>query len=254
MKVFIYPDEDSACRKVAAMIADAVRSHPDLTLGLATGGTMEPVYALLGAACRAGEVSFAKARSFNLDEYVGLGADNPESYWYYMHHHFFDHVDFTPGSERLPRGDANDPDQEARQYEADIAAAGNVHFQLLGIGPNGHIGFNEPSSSLSSLTRVVALSDSTIEANSRYFDNPDDVPRLAITMGIGTILRSHEVVLLATGAKKADCVAQMIEGPLSVSCPASALQMHKSATIVLDEEAAANLAMHDYYRSAYPID
>ena len=213
---------------------------------------MEAVYARLIAAFRAGTVSFARARSFNLDEYVGLTPDHPCSYWHYMHEHLFSQVDFAAGSTALPGGDAVDPEAEAARYEAAIVAAGDIGLQLLGLGANGHIGFNEPTSSLSSLTRIKTLTRSTREANARFFDRSEDVPRFAITMGIGTILRSNEVVLLAYGANKAKAVAAMIEGPLCAACPASALQLHRKVTVVLDEAAAGALALRDYYEAVHP--
>jgi glucosamine-6-phosphate deaminase len=252
VKVLIHDDADSAVDHVAALIAARLRRQPDAVLGLATGGTMEAVYARLIAAHQAGEVSFAQARSFNLDEYVGLSPEHPMSYWSYMRDHLFDHVDMAPAAARLPRGDAPDAEAEAAAYEAAIAAAGDIGLQLLGLGNNGHIGFNEPTSSLASLTRIKTLTRQTREANARYFDDPAEVPRLAITMGIGTILRAGEVVLLAYGAGKADAAAAMIEGPVSAACPASALQLHRKATVVLDQAAAGKLALRDYYQEVHP--
>lgn len=218
-----------------------LQRQPATTLGLATGGTMAAVYARLIAANRAGKVSFAGATSFNLDEYVGLPPDQPRSYWRYMREHFFDHVDIR--HTHLPMGDSPDPEAEALRYEEAIVQAGDIGLQLLGLGANGHIGFNEPTSSLSSLTRIKTLTRSTREANARFFDRSDDVPLLAITMGIGTILRAQEVVLLAYGAAKAEAVAAMIEGPVSAACPAAVLQMHRKVTVVIDEAAATGLKL-----------
>lgn len=252
MKVLIHGDAAQAVDCVAGLIAARLRRVPASVLGLATGGTMEAVYARLLTAHQAGEISFARARSFNLDEYVGLAPDHPCSYWRYMRAQLFDHVDFRDGATLLPRGDAPDPEAEAQSYEAAIVAAGDIGLQLLGLGANGHIGFNEPTSSLSSLTRIKTLTRSTRAANARFFAQPEDVPRLAITMGIGTILRADEVVLLAYGAGKAAAVAAMIEGPLSAACPASALQLHRKVTVVLDQAAAANLALRQYYDDVHP--
>ncbi|HQU68063.1 MAG TPA: glucosamine-6-phosphate deaminase [Albidovulum sp.] len=252
MKILILPDADTAADRVAGLIADRLRQAPATVLGLATGGTMEAVYARLIAAHRAGTLSFAKARSFNLDEYVGVAPDHPCSYWRYMREQLFDHVDMAPGAALLPRGDAADPAAEAAGYEAAIAAAGGIGLQLLGLGANGHIGFNEPTSSLASLTRIKTLTPSTRAANARFFDRPEDVPRMAITMGIGTILNADEVLLLAYGEGKAAATAAMIEGPLSASCPASALQMHRKAVVVLDEAAASRLALRDYFDCVHP--
>ncbi|MFE3837418.1 glucosamine-6-phosphate deaminase [Pseudogemmobacter sonorensis] len=252
MRVLILPDPAAAAERAAGLIAERLRRQPRTVLGLATGGTMEALYARLIAHHRAGDVSFAAARSFNLDEYVGLSPDHPASYWRYMRAHLFDHVDFAPGATLLPHGDTGDARAEADRYEAEIVRAGDIGLQLLGLGANGHIGFNEPTSSLSSLTRVKTLTHSTREANARFFDDPADVPRHAITMGIGTILRAQEVLLLAHGTGKAVAAAQMIEGPLSAACPASALQLHRHATVVLDETAAAKLSLRDYYEAVHP--
>lgn len=252
MKVLIHRDADRAADCVAGLIAARLRQQPASVLGLATGGTMEAVYARLIAAHRAGQASFAQARSFNLDEYVGLSADHPCSYWRYMREQLFDHVDLPQGAAALPRGDAPDPEAEAQRYEASIAAAGDIGLQLLGLGANGHIGFNEPTSSLVSLTRIKTLTRSTRAANARFFDRAEDVPRLAITMGIGTIMRAQEVVLLAYGSTKAEAVAAMIEGPVAAACPASILQMHRKVTVVLDKAAAARLALRDYYEDVHP--
>ncbi|MFD1911149.1 glucosamine-6-phosphate deaminase [Halodurantibacterium flavum] len=252
MKVLIHETRETATGCAAALIADRLASEPDVVLGLATGGTMEAVYADLIARHRDSGISFARAQSFNLDEYIGLSPDHPCSYWTYMRDKFFDQVDFAPGHTHLPRGDAPDPEAEAARYEAAIVAAGDIGLQLLGLGANGHIGFNEPTSSLSSLTRIKTLTRSTRAANARYFASDDDVPRLAITMGIGTIMRAQDIVLLAFGEAKAKVVAQMIEGPVTAACPASILQMHRKVTVVLDEAAASALALRDYYELVHP--
>ena len=252
MKVLIHETEGTATDCVAGLFADRLARQPDTVLGLATGGTMEAVYDRLIARHKAGEMSMAQATSFNLDEYVGLPPDHPCSYWHYMREKLFDHVDIDPARAFLPHGDAPDAAVEAERYEAAIVQAGDVGLQLLGLGANGHIGFNEPTSSLVSHTRIKTLTRSTREANARYFDSFDDVPRLAITMGIGTIMRAEEIVLLAFGAAKADVVAKMIEGPISAACPASVLQMHRKVTVVIDEAAASKLALRAYYEEVHP--
>ena len=252
MKVLIHPTAELAVERAAYQIVHQMKRLPGTVLGLATGGTMEAVYAKLIDCYRAGEISFAQSQSFNLDEYVGLPPDHPRSYWRYMREQLFDHVDFPKGATHLPRGDAADPEAEANAYEQAITAAGGIGLQLLGLGANGHIGFNEPTSSLASLTRIKTLTRSTRDANARYFDNPAEVLRLAITMGIGTILNADEVVLLAYGEGKAEAAAAMIEGPLSAACPASALQLHRKATIVLDQAAASRLKLRDYYNEVHP--
>ncbi|WP_128255686.1 glucosamine-6-phosphate deaminase [Falsirhodobacter deserti] len=252
MKILIHPDAGAATECAAGLIAARLARDRRTVLGLATGGTMEDLYRRLIRRHHAGECSFAEATSFNLDEYVGLSPTHPCSYWHYMRHHLFDHVDLPAGQAHLPRGNGPDPQAEADRYENAIAAAGDIGLQLLGLGPNGHIGFNEPGSSLSSLTRVKTLARATIEANSRYFDRPEDVPRRAITMGIGTILRAQEVVLLAVGPRKAEVAARMIEGPVTAFCPASVLQFHRNCTVVLDAEAASELALRSYYEDIHP--
>jgi len=252
MKILIHPDADAASDCAVGLIAARMARDPATVLGLATGGTMEEVYRRLILRHRAGRFSLAKAQSFNLDEYVGLAPDHPCSYWHYMRTHLFDHVDLPSAHARLPHGDAPDAGEEAERYEAAITAAGDIGLQLLGLGANGHIGFNEPSSSLSSLTRVKTLARSTRDANARFFDNAGEVPHLAITMGIGTILRAEEVLLLAFGPGKAEAVARMVEGPISAFCPASALQLHRKVTVVLDAGAASRLELREYYEEIHP--
>lgn len=245
MKVLILPDAQAATRCAGDLVLGAVRANPALVLGLATGGTMEPLYRHLAQA--RGALSFAGVTTFNLDEYVGLPPTHPQSYHSYMHHHLFGLIDIPPARAHLPRGDAPDPQAEAARYEAAIAAAGGIGLQLLGLGTNGHIGFNEPNSSLGSRTRIKTLTRSTRADNARFFDHPADVPRHAITMGIATILDAREIVLLATGQAKARAARAMIEGPLAAMCPASVLQLHPKATIILDAAAAQDLALRDVF-------
>ena len=252
MKILIFPTAEAAAERVAQQILTAVRAKPQARLGLATGGTMPPVYQRLVAAYRAGQVSFAETLSFNLDEYVGLPADHPCSYHHFMQDTLFAQTDFAPAHTHLPKGDAPDAAAESARYDALIAANGPIDLQLLGLGPNGHIGFNEPSSSLASRTRVKTLTSATLAANKRYFAAGEQPPKYAITVGIGTILDAREIVLLATGAGKAKAAAQMIEGQLSAACPASSLQMHQNTTVVLDAAAAADLQHLDYYHTVHP--
>lgn len=252
MKVLILDSAEAASDRVAGLIAAELAAHPHLVLGLATGGTMEAVYRALIARHRAGEVSFAGATSFNLDEYVGLPPDHPCSYWHYMREHLFSQIDLPAGAAHLPHGDAADPEAEALRYESEIAAAGDIDLQLLGLGLNGHIGFNEPTSSLASITRIKTLTRSTREANSRFFPDGSAPPRHAITTGIATIMRARQVVLIATGAAKAKAVAEVVEGAVSARWPGSVLQMHPSATVVLDSAAASGLELRDYYEEVHP--
>jgi len=252
MKVLILPDTATAVSRVADILAQTLDAGRGCTMGLATGGTMVPLYAEIVARHRAGQLSLAQVTTFNLDEYVGLAPDHPGSYHRYMAEVLFDHTDIRPGHAHLPRGDAPDPRAEAMAYEARIAREGGIDLQVLGLGQNGHIAFNEPTSSLGSRTRIKTLTDDTRRANRPNFDREEDMPRYAITMGIATILEARAIVLLATGASKADAVAAMVEGPVSALCPASALQLHPKATIVLDAKAASALRLTNYYHHVHP--
>lgn len=249
MKILIFPDAATASAETARRILATLAAQPCAVLGLATGGTMKPVYEALRTALGQSPATFT---SFNLDEYVGLPSTHPQSYAYYMKTHLFDAVALPGTQAHLPRGDAPDPAAEATRYEAAIAAAGGIDLQLLGLGANGHIGFNEPTSSLASRTRIKTLTHKTVTDNARYFGPDEVVPRLAITMGIGTILDSRAILLLATGAGKRDAVARMIEGSISAACPATALQLHANVTVLIDEAAAGNLKLRDYYETVHP--
>lgn len=248
MDVVIQPTREAACDLTARIIGEELRANPKLVLGLATGRTMESVYALLATMNAAGTVDFSDVTTFNLDEYIGLDPNDKNSYRYYMNEHLFSKVNVKKKNTHLPNGAAKDIDAECRKYEKRIAKAGGIDFQLLGIGRSGHIGFNEPLSALLSRTRPKALMPETIAQNSPLFDNPGDMPRRAITMGVGTILDSRRCVLLATGAEKAGIIAKAVEGPVTAMISATALQLHPHCTIVVDEEAAADLEHKEYYR------
>ncbi|POF27959.1 glucosamine-6-phosphate deaminase [Roseibium marinum] len=252
MKVLIYDDAERAVVSAADQLVAVLETKPDAVFGLATGGTMLPLYQRLVELHRDGRASFGKASTFNLDEYIGIAPDHACSYHTYMREVLFKHIDIDPSRTHLPRGDCADCVAEAARYEALIAASGGIDFQLVGIGQNGHIGFNEPTSSLSSLTRIKTLTEDTRRANARYFDNPEDIPKYALTMGVGSILATRRCLLLATGVTKARAVAAMVEGPISAACPASALQLHPKATIVLDRDAAAELELTEYYQHVHP--
>lgn len=236
---------------VAAQAADILAGYAQrgATLGLATGSTPLLTYRELIRRHANEGLSFAYCRAFLLDEYVGLPAAHPQSYAATIRREFTSHVDIPDAQVHSPRGDAPDPLAAALSYEA-LLAATTVDVQLLGIGGNGHIGFNEPSSSLSSLTRLKTLHPRTIEDNARFFGDEELVPTHVLTQGLGTISRASHLLLLATGESKADAVAAMAEGPLSAQCPASILQLHRHATVVLDEAAAARLRNAEYYRYA----
>jgi glucosamine-6-phosphate deaminase len=241
--------------EIGGLVADAVvallRRRPDAVLGVATGSSPLPVYAALVERVRAGEASFARATAFLLDEYVGLGPDHPQSYRAFIEAHLSSLVDFPPGAVRGPDGDAADLLAACDDYEQAITAAGGIDLQLLGIGVDGHIGFNEPTSSLGSRTRLKTLTRQTREDNARFFDSPDEVPRHVITQGIGTILAARHLVLVANGEGKAAAIAAAVEGPVTAMCPASALQLHPHATVVIDEAAASRLALAGYYRDTF---
>ena len=233
-------DAAAAAAITAERIIALLDQKPDAVLGLATGATMEPVYANLVAAYRDGRVSFAKATTFNLDEYVGLAPEHPQSYRSTMQRLLFDHVDIDRRKTHVPGGDASDLQSAAERYEQAIASHGPIDLQLLGIGRNGHIGFNEPGSAADSRTRVVALHEATREANRPFFDG-EAVPDQAVTMGICTILQARRILLLATGAAKCQAIANALSGGLSIDCPASALGGHGNVEWVLDAEAASDL-------------
>ncbi len=248
MEVIIRPDADAAALLVAQLIAKELRANPHLVLGLATGRTMESVYAQLVRMYRQQELDFSLCHTFNLDEYVGLAPDDPHSYRQYMAHHLFFNVNIDLRNTHLPNGMATNLAAECSRYEQAIQKRGGIDLQLLGIGQDGHIGFNEPLSALLSRTREKALTPQTIEQNAPEFGGADKVPRRAITMGVGTILESRRCILLATGAEKADIIAKAVEGPITAMISATALQLHPRCTVVVDEAAAAKLQGAEYYR------
>jgi len=248
MEAIIRPDKDSACLLTARLIAKALRAKPNLVLGLATGRTMERVYEMLAEMHRKEGLDFSKCRTFNLDEYVGLAGADETSYRFYMNKHLFSKINIGPGNTHLPDGKAENLDKECARYEGEIIKSGGIDFQLLGIGQDGHIGFNEPLSALRSRTRVKSLSPDTVKQNAQFFNSPADMPRRAITMGVGTILESKRCVLLATGEIKSSIIAKAVEGPITSMISASALQLHPHCTIIIDEMAALKLERIDYYR------
>lgn len=242
MDVLLFPTADAAVAHVVETVLDTVAARPTAVLGLATGSTMEGVHAgLVAQAARRG-VRFDAVSSFNLDEYWRLPPDHPGAFTRMMREQVFAPLGMDPARCHLPDAMADDPTAEAAHYEALIAAVGGIDLQLLGIGLNGHIGFNEPPSDALTRTRLVALADATRAANQPRFPPPGPLPTHALTMGVGTILEARRCLLLALGPAKAEVVARMVEGPVSALCPASALQRHPATTIVLDEAAASALA------------
>ncbi|NCC49842.1 MAG: glucosamine-6-phosphate deaminase [Spartobacteria bacterium] len=248
MEIIIQPSAEAASSYVARYLAAQINNRPNIVLGLATGGTPEPVYAELIQMYEAGQVDFSRVTTFNLDEYVGLSADHSQSYRYYMRSHLFDRVNIPLENTHFPDGMTDDIPRECRRYEQAIAAAGGIDLQLLGIGRDGHIGFNEPTSSLSSRTRIKTLTEETLRDNARYFESEEHVPYHVLTMGIGTIRNSRCILLLAHGASKAEAIAASVEGPLSAMVPASALQLNEQVIFVVDEAAASKLSRRDYYK------
>jgi len=249
MEVIITPDRHKAALLVARIVAKELRANLRLVLGLATGRTMERAYGCLVDLHKRENLDFSLCSTFNLDEYIGLPADHPCSYRHYMDNLLFDHVNIARERTHLPDGMAPDLAAECRHYEALIATSGGIDLQLLGIGSDGHIGFNEPLSALRSRTREKALTPATLEQNAPMFGgDPGAVPRRAITMGVGTILDSRRCLMLVTGASKAAILAKAVEGPITAMVTASALQLHPRCQVVVDEEAAAELKGTDYYR------
>jgi glucosamine-6-phosphate deaminase len=251
MEVVIVP----AARAVGTVGADAVssllRRKPSAVLGLATGSSPVPVYRDLVVRHRRGTLSFAEARAFLLDEYMGLPPGHPNGYLTFIEREFTGQVDFAPGAVKGPDGNAADPIAACNEYEAEIRAAGGIDLQILGIGSDGHIAFNEPGSSLASRTRVKTLTARTRKDNSRYFSSPEEVPRHVLTQGVGTILEARHLLLLATGPGKAEPVARAVEGPIGAIFPATAIQLHPHVTVIIDVEAASALTLTEYYTDAY---
>lgn len=235
--------------EAAGVVARALRRNPALRLGLATGTTMLGMYRELVRLHRQEGLDFSRAVTFNLDEYLGLSPGHPQSFHKFMHQNLFGLVNVSPDNIHIPDGSLKGNYQQyCQSYEDAIREAGGIDLQILGIGRNGHVGFNEPTSSLGSRTRLKVLSTETIEDNRKFFDVQETIPNCAITMGIGTILEARQILLLASGSAKASAIAKAIEGPLTASVTASALQLHAEVTFVVDREAAAQLKQQEYYQ------
>jgi glucosamine-6-phosphate deaminase len=253
MEIVVLPSAEEVARVAASAIVALVRADPEAVLGLATGSSPTGVYAELHRLVEAGEVSFSRVRGFALDEYVGLPLEHRESYASVLARDVVEPLGLDPRRVHVPDGRADDLAAAADRYEQRILDAGGIDLQILGIGANGHIGFNEPTSSLASRTRLKTLAPRTRDDNARFFDAPELVPTQCLTQGIGTILDARRLLLVAQGASKADAVAAAVEGPLSSFVPASALQLHRHATVLLDEAAASRLQLVDYYRSTTAV-
>ena len=241
-------------RQIGILAADAIeqllRRKPEAVLGLATGSSPLPVYDELAARHQQG-LDFSRASAFALDEYVGLPAGHPESYREVVRREFTNRVNIAAENVHGPDGRADDIPAACEAYEQAIAAAGGVDLQLLGLGTDGHIGFNEPGSSFASRTRIKSLVEQTRRDNARFFNSLSEVPHHVITQGLGTIMEARHAILLATGAQKAQAVRDFVEGPVAAICPASVLQFHPHATVLLDEAAASGLKLADFYRHTY---
>lgn len=242
MRIYKAKDYDEMSRKAANIIAAQIIMKPDCVLGLATGSSPIGTYKELVDAYKKGDLDFSQVKSVNLDEYKGLTKDNNQSYYYFMNENLFKHVNIKLENTNLPDGTVEDEKVECKRYNEVIKNLGGVDLQLLGIGHNGHIGFNEPDEIFEKETHLVALAQSTIEANSRLFDNPDDVPRYAYTMGIKTIMQAKKVLLVVSGEEKAAIVKEAFFGPVTPKVPASILQMHKDVILVGDEAALSKIS------------
>jgi glucosamine-6-phosphate deaminase len=247
MQIIIQQTYEEMSRAAARIVAQTLNAKPNAVLGLATGSTPQGVYHELVRMHREEGLDFSQVTTFNLDEYVGLSRDHKQSYHYFMHEHLFRHINIPKQNIYIPSGTTDNYEAFCRWYEQRIKECGGIDLQLLGIGSDGHIAFNEPSSSLGSRTRIKTLAKQTIDDNARFFERPEEVPVYAITMGVGTILEAARILLLANGRKKATAIAAAIEGPVTSMCTASALQLHEDVIAFLDREAASELKMIDYY-------
>ena len=241
MNVIVCDHYEEMSRRAADIVADIIKARPDCLLGLATGSTPVGMYDELVRRCEAGELDFSAVRSVNLDEYYPISPENAQSYRYFMNKNLFDRVNIDKANTAVPNGAAEDPEAECRAYEEKLAALGQVDVQVLGIGQNGHIGFNEPGETLHPLTHLTALTESTIKANARFFSEGEVMPTAALTMGMGTILRAKKIIILANGEAKADAIATLLSGMLTTACPASFLNLHADVTVICDHAAMSKV-------------
>ncbi len=241
MRIYKAKDYEEMSRKAAGIVSAQIIMKPDCVLGLATGSTPLGLYKQLIEWYRNGDLDFSGVRTVNLDEYKGISRENDQSYYYFMHQNLFDHVNIPIENTHLPNGMELDSEKECRRYEELIQSMGSVDLQLLGIGHNGHIGFNEPADAFDKLVHCVNLTQSTIEANKRFFASAEEVPKQAYTMGIQTIMRSKKILIIANGEGKADIVRDAFFGPITPRVPASVLQLHNDVTLVADEAALSKI-------------
>jgi glucosamine-6-phosphate deaminase len=244
MKIIEVKDYLQMSKKAAEYIIEKVSAIPNIKLGLATGGTPIGTYKNLIADHQQNGTSYQNVTVFNLDEYIGLSSENEKSYRYYMNDLLFNHIDINKANTHIPHGDVEDVQKECTRYEQLMAKHGGIDLQILGIGANGHIGFNEPGTSFNSKTHIVNLAPSTIEANARYFDEVEDVPTKAITMGIATIMKSKEILLLISGETKKEALSNLLNGHVDERFPSSILKNHPNVTIIADKAAVADLLTH----------
>lgn len=237
MRIIVCENYDEMSVKAAEVVASQLILKPDSILGLATGSTPIGMYENLVKMNKEGKIDFSKVKSFNLDEYYPIDRTNDQSYFYFMNQHLFSKVNIDVNNTDLPNGEAKDAVAECKAYEERIAASAGVDLQVLGIGQNGHIGFNEPDENLSPVTHLVTLTDNTIEANARFFAKKEDVPTKALTMGIGTIMKSRKIILLASGKNKADAVKKLLGNAITTSCPATILKAHPDVILICDKDA-----------------
>jgi len=247
MEVIVHDAYEDMCKTAARVVAKALNRKPNAVLGLATGSTPLGLYQELVRMHRDEGLDFSQVTTFNLDEYVGLDRTHPQSYHYFMRENLFKHINIPKQNTYIPSGTTDNYEAFCQWYEQRIKECGGIDLQVLGIGSDGHIAFNEPSSSLGSRTRIKTLAKQTIDDNARFFDSAEEVPIYAITMGVGTILEAREIILLANGEKKADAVAGAVEGPVACMNTASALQLHPRTMFLVDRPAASKLKMLDYY-------
>lgn len=241
MRIYVTENYQEMSRQAANILSAQIILKPDCVLGLATGSSPIGTYDQLVEWYKKGDLDFSEVKTVNLDEYKGLTKDNDQSYYYFMHHHLFDRVNINLDNTNVPDGTEPDSDKECARYEELIRSMGGVDIQLLGIGHNGHIGFNEPDSVFAKTTHCVDLTESTIEANKRFFASVDDVPRQAYTMGIGTIMKVKKILLIVSGEDKAEILAKAFYGPITPEVPASILQLHDDVILVADKAAMSKM-------------
>ena len=237
MKVLVFESYEKMSRAAADIMADVVKSKPDGVLGLATGSTPVGMYNCLADMCKSGELDFSNVKTVNLDEYYPISPDNRQSYRYFMNENLFSKININIDNTNVPAGNAEDADLECQRYEKLIDSLGGIDIQVLGIGQNGHIGFNEPEEKLYSETHVTGLTESTMQANARFFSEDEVMPDKALTMGMGSIFKADKILVLANGKSKRDAVNQLVSGRITTSCPVTLLNLHKDVTLICDKEA-----------------